>query len=819
MTTRGEINSNFYQIVNVDGNGAPTSIKTQYITSGNVDNATHANVADVANSVSVSNVAGIGNIAVLNLDGNSGNILYGNGVFSTVPNVSNVANSNYANFAGTAFNVSGSNVSGTVANANYSAYAGNANVAAVANSVSVANVSGIGNIATINLDGNVSNVLHGDGSFGPEAGNLNANYANFAGQVVDATQSNITAVGTLVSLSVSGNITSGNANLGNLVIANFFSGDGSLLSNINGSNVSNVANANYANFAGNLINGTSNVSIPVANGNVNISSNGVANIVSVLANGVTFITPPTTVNGGLTMDSYGNPLGDVHRINSRRARGNATTPLSVQPNDATMRLLTFGHNGTAYQLNSTASIRGVVDNSYVANGANIPFGWQILVNDTNGGINNQAKTHSFWANGNVSFANSVFVTDSLSVTGNITGNNIIGNISILANGTSNVNIPVANGNVNISTNNNANIAQFDTNGALFLYPTTSSINALRITSFGNPVSGDVSRIASSRARGNITTPLSVQGSDRLMRLLAFGHNGAAYQTSSVATFNAQVDASYTANGANIPIGWNMSVNDTNGGVNNQTKTHLFYSNGTVSFANNISVSGNGNISGTNISVTGQVNGNTGSITTQLNVGGNGSTASQMFITGDKTINSQFRVAGAPFTSIMDNVNPTTGYSPFFFNTYENANTNIPPSRYFRAKGTEASPAAVTTNDVVQTSSYAVYADSGNTYKDVINTSVVVTSNDGAGNVAGDFIIQGFNANSRLSITTNTIANNISINSNNFMRVSQYTAAALTAITGVVGQIASVTNSTPGGRLAYWDTTNTRWSYVADDSAV
>ena len=54
MTTRGEINSNFYQIVNVDGNGTPTSVKTQYITSGNVDNATHANVSDSANSVAVS---------------------------------------------------------------------------------------------------------------------------------------------------------------------------------------------------------------------------------------------------------------------------------------------------------------------------------------------------------------------------------------------------------------------------------------------------------------------------------------------------------------------------------------------------------------------------------------------------------------------------------------------------------------------------------------------------------------------------------------------------------------------------------------------
>ncbi len=53
--------------------------------SGYVANATHANVADTANSVAVANVTGIGNIATINKDGNSSNILYGNGVFAGAP--------------------------------------------------------------------------------------------------------------------------------------------------------------------------------------------------------------------------------------------------------------------------------------------------------------------------------------------------------------------------------------------------------------------------------------------------------------------------------------------------------------------------------------------------------------------------------------------------------------------------------------------------------------------------------------------------------------------------------------------------------------
>jgi len=180
MTTRGEINSNFYQIVNVDGNGAPTSVKPEYLPNvGNANyatNAGHANVADSANSVSVANVVGIGNIATTNYSGNGSQTLLGNGTWGALPNT---ANANYANFAGTAF------------------------------SVSVANVSGIGNIAVVNLTGSNSNVLYGNGVFAPGGGSgANANYANFAGNVVNSAQPNITSVGNLTSLYVEGNIQS-----------------------------------------------------------------------------------------------------------------------------------------------------------------------------------------------------------------------------------------------------------------------------------------------------------------------------------------------------------------------------------------------------------------------------------------------------------------------------------------------------------------------------------------------------------------------------------------------------------------------------------
>ena len=51
---------------------------------------------------------------------------------------------------------------------------------------------------------------------------------------------------------------------------------------------------------------------------------------------------------------------------------------------------------------------------------------------------------------------------------------------------------------------------------------------------------------------------------------------------------------------------------------------------------------------------------------------------------------------------------------------------------------------------------------------------------------------------------------------NFTTISK---ASLLAITGSIGQLAVLTNSSPAGQLVYWDATNNRWAYVSDNSAV
>ena len=55
----------------------------------------------------------------------------------------------------------------------------------------------------------------------------------------------------------------------------------------------------------------------------------------------------------------------------------------------------------------------------------------------------------------------------------------------------------------------------------------------------------------------------------------------------------------------------------------------------------------------------------------------------------------------------------------------------------------------------------------------------------------------------------------------FNSVGVFTATALNAVTGVAGQFAAVSNGTGknGGQLAYWDTTNSRWSWFDTNLAV
>ena len=78
------------------------------------------------------------------------------------------------------------------------------------------------------------------------------------------------------------------------------------------------------------------------------------------------------------------------------------------------------------------------------------------------------------------------------------------------------------------------------------------------------------------------------------------------------------------------------------------------------------------------------------------------------------------------------------------------------------------------------------------------------------------------ATDAVSTATLTVAaDKVSVSS--IFQLAVYTDTELTAITGAAGQMACVSNSSgggnPNGMIAFWDTTNSRWSYIHDNSAV
>ena len=166
----------------------------------------------------------------------------------------------------------------TVANANVTLSTAPANGAVI--EIMTFNLGGGGS------SGNTSNISNGTSnvSIATSDGNVTTSVAGNA-NIIIVTGTGVNVAGTL---NATGNLTAGNANLGNLVTANFFTGNGYLLTG--------VGNATA------IVNGNSNVSIPSANGNVNISAVGNANVLIVTGTGVN-VAGTLNATGNLTVDN------------------------------------------------------------------------------------------------------------------------------------------------------------------------------------------------------------------------------------------------------------------------------------------------------------------------------------------------------------------------------------------------------------------------------------------------------------------------------------------------------------------------------------
>jgi hypothetical protein len=120
---------------------------------------------------------------------------------------------------------------------------------------------------------------------------------NTGGQV-NLNTSNVSTTG---NLTVAGNVVAG------IVTAGFFFGDGRFLSNVNVANVAVSATS--------IANGTSNVSIPVASGNITFGVNLIGNVLVVTTQGATIATgtvSTSNITGALKVTGGIGVAGNVY---------------------------------------------------------------------------------------------------------------------------------------------------------------------------------------------------------------------------------------------------------------------------------------------------------------------------------------------------------------------------------------------------------------------------------------------------------------------------------------------------------------------------
>ena len=281
--------------------------------SGNVS-ALNANLGNLgtANFVNVSSNTTTSNLTVnLEISGNTAN--FSGNIITLNANLGNLVTANYANFgiltANTA-NISG-NINANSANITSNLYAGNANITQFLET-QYANVSANLTAGNANL-GNYAIV-----NFLEVTSNLQSNNANVLGTIL----ANVA--------NINGTITSGNANLGNLATANFFTGTlangNSNIAITNNGNIDLVSGGNttlvltptganitgYGNFSSNLTSLNANLGNLATANFVNVASNVNANIVNanylygILANGTSNIQIFSGANIAFSANGFAN---------------------------------------------------------------------------------------------------------------------------------------------------------------------------------------------------------------------------------------------------------------------------------------------------------------------------------------------------------------------------------------------------------------------------------------------------------------------------------------------------------------------------------
>jgi len=452
------------------------------------------------------------------------------------------------NVANTAIigNLQGSLANGN-SNINIPVANGNVNISAAGNA-NVFVVTGIGvNVASnLNVEDKIS------------ANRIEVNL--ITGTLTTNAQPNVTSVGTLTSLDVTGNITAGNvyANSGTIGASLL---TGTLTTNAQ-PNVTSVGTLTSLSVTGNA-----NV------GNLNVANNViVTGNLSVLGN-ATYINIESLVVEDPIISLGGGPNGDPLTTNDGKDRGTALQYYTTLPVTAFMGWdnsegeFAFGSNVAIVSEVVTFTNYGNARASFFK-GDNTQFG--------NANLGNTATANYFVGNfygtansattaGTVTTAaqpniTSVGVLTSLSVSGNATVGNLIGRV---ANGNSGITI-AADSNINLTAVGNATAQLIITstganvNGTLGVSGNANIGNigtAGLVTATGNVIAGNLVTGGQVSVTGNITSASGVfVGNGAGLTNINAGNITGAYGNSQVATFlNAFGSNTITTTG-NVSVG-------------------------------------------------------------------------------------------------------------------------------------------------------------------------------------------------------------------------------------------------------------------------
>jgi len=554
-------NSNIYLTPNGTGN---LHVTTSLTASGNIVANTGAFYIGDGGFLGNLNTSGVSNgNSNVSIPSSNGNVN-----ISAVGNTTLVVAGNGVNVFGY-LTVTGTLIAGNI-NSNVSSNTVTANSANISGNLYVADTATIGNVRT-------DHILYANGQPWDlqEAAGANTQIQYNDGNTNFGASANFTFDQTTNLLTVIGNINTTNANLGNLVTANYV-------------NVSSILNGNVGNFSGNLTSLNANLgNLVIANfykgafdntssnqsnittvGNLTfLNVDGVANLANALnVQGVANLANTLSVQGVANLANVLNVNGNINANSNIIANANITGA-----NLNTLGLANIGNLEISGKV--TGNLIPTIDADGLGNGYNLgtaTYRWKDLFLSGNSVyLGEQSITSN--ASG-ITLANTTFVTD-LQVSNNATINlALTGNT---ANFSGNVIMPNATVNLEL-TGNTANFS--------------GNIVALN-TNAGNLLLANVANFAVNLVTNNATVNLELTGNTANFsgNVVALNTNAGNLLLANVAnisgnlitnnsTINLQLQANTANFSGNVQMDKWLTVADT-ANVGNLRTDHILYANG------------------------------------------------------------------------------------------------------------------------------------------------------------------------------------------------------------------------------------------------